>query len=164
MIRIAISLSLVFALAACGGGFPFGRKAANGPAEPAGIGLTRPMTRPSGLGNAPPPGARTAEEFDTTTAAEREAAKAPSAGGAALGSTVAGLGDPTRAGFWLETPLVTAEGPGRVVYAKSGASAQVLLIPIDGAATAGSRLSLAAMRVLGVPLTELVELQVFAGQ
>ena len=36
-----------------------------------------------------------------------------------------------------------------------------LRIPIEGPPTAGSRISLAALRVLGVPLNELIELRVF---
>lgn len=74
--------------------------------------------------------------------------------------TVASLGDPGRAGMWLETPLVQQETPGKVRVGSSGASASVTLIPIKGAASAGSRLSLAAMRELGASLGDLVELDV----
>jgi len=77
--------------------------------------------------------------------------------------TVAGLGDPTRPGLWLETPLVQAKGPGRVRLVSGGASVQVTLLPAPGVATAGSRLSLAAMRELGAPLSDLVELEVSPG-
>ena len=101
--------------------------------------------------------------FDTTTAEEREAAAKPASGGGLIGQTVAGLGDPTRPGIWLETPLVQTEQPGRVVLASTGASAQVTLIPLAAEATAGSRLSLAAMRVLEAPLSDLVEIRVFSG-
>ncbi|MHA6345602.1 hypothetical protein ACXYMW_08830, partial [Roseivivax sp. CAU 1761] len=66
-------------------------------------------------------------------------------------------------GFWLETPLVSAETKGRVVYPQTGKSAQVDLIPIGGAATAGSRISLAAMRLIEAPLTDLPTVEVFAG-
>ena len=54
-----------------------------------------------------------------------------------------------------------APAQGRVEYPETGKSAQVELIPIDGAATAGSRISLPAMRLLGAPLTGLVTLRVF---
>jgi hypothetical protein len=37
----------------------------------------------------------------------------------------------------------------------------VTLLPIPGASTAGSRMSLDAMRQIGVPLTELVEVTVY---
>jgi hypothetical protein len=74
--------------------------------------------------------------------------------------TVAGLGDPTRPGLWLETPLVQAAGAGRVRLVSGGASVQVTLLPTAGEASAGSRLSLDAMRQLGAPLTELFELVV----
>ena len=100
----------------------------------------------------------------TTTIEERTAAAAVETGGeTSLGKTIVSLGDPTRPGFWIETPLVKAPGQGRVLYAATGQSSQVALIPIDGPATAGSRMSLPAMRLIGVPLTGLVEVDVFSG-
>lgn len=131
-------------------------------------GQARPQARPDAVQSAasrPPTTARTVEEFDTTTAEERQAAATPAAaaGGTLLGSTIVSLGDPARPGFWIETPLASAAGTGRVVYPGTGQSAQVELIPIDGPATAGSRMSLAAMRLIGVPLTGLAEVQVFSG-
>ncbi|MFP4328309.1 MAG: hypothetical protein ACLFQL_09895 [Paracoccaceae bacterium] len=80
----------------------------------------------------------------------------------ALGRTVASLGDPAEPGLWLETPLVTAQRPGRVELAGTGRSAEVELRPSGGAAGSGSRVSLDAMRALDAPLTGLPELQVFA--
>ena len=113
---------------------------------------------------APPPDARTAEQFDTTTAEDRaevlKAAAAPAQSNA-LGTTVASLGDPSDPGFWLKTPLVTTEQPGRVEYAAAGTKVAVTLIPIDGPVTGGSRLSLPAMRLLEAPLTGLPEVTVF---
>ena len=130
-------------------------------------GQIRPNARPEALNTtvvAPPPDARTVEDFDTTTTAEREAAASVSEGGEqALGSTIISLGDPARPGFWIETPLVKAAGTGRVLLPDTGKSAQVDLIPMDGPATAGSRLSLPAMRLIEAPLTGLVEVQVFSG-
>ena len=128
-------------------------------------GQVRPQSRPAETDAAarrPPATARTVDEFDTTTAEEREAAAAPAAASAerSLGTTVVSLGDPARPGFWLETSLVSEAGSGRVVYPETGQSAQVDLIPIDGG---GSRMSLPAMRLIGVPLTGLVEVQVFSG-
>ena len=78
-------------------------------------------------------------------------------------STIAGLGDPGKPGLWLETPLVTAQGPGRIRLASGGGTVAVTLLPVPGESTAGSRLSLEAMRQLGAPLTELVELTVTPG-
>lgn len=76
---------------------------------------------------------------------------------------MATLGSPTEPGFWLRTPLVPAQRAGRVVDPASGKAAQVTLMPMPGAqAGAGSQISLAALRVLGVPLTAVVEVQVFA--
>ena len=109
----------------------------------------------------PPQNARTVEEFDTTTVEERVEAAAPATGGSSLGTTIASLGDPTRAGFWLETPLVDAPSKGRVVFPGSGKSAQVDLIPIDAPDGAGSRISLAAMRLIEAPLTDLPTVEVF---
>lgn len=77
--------------------------------------------------------------------------------------TVAGLGDPARAGMWMETPLVSEQRPARIVVSRTAKAAHVTLIPSGGAPSAGSRLSLEAMRVLGLPLTDLVELDVYLG-
>ena len=128
------------------------------PVEPAPQVTTTPL--------APSPTARTAEEFDTTTDEERAAAiaaaeAAPPASGP-LGSTVASLGDPARPGLWIETPLVGASAKGRVTNSANGKSVEVDLIPISGPKSAGSRLSLAAMRSIEAPLTELPTVEVFA--
>ncbi|WP_223424900.1 hypothetical protein [Tateyamaria pelophila] len=80
-----------------------------------------------------------------------------------LGRTVASLGDAAEPGLWLKTPLVAVEGPGRVTYPATGRNTSVTLIPIDGPATAGSRLSLQAMQALGASLTGLPEIEVSAG-
>ncbi|WP_235953066.1 hypothetical protein [Salipiger sp. PrR002] len=112
----------------------------------------------------PPASARTEEEFDTTSVEERAAAAAaPSSSERQLGSTVASLGDPAEPGFWLETPLVSSVTKGRVVYPGTGKSAQVELRPIEGPASGGSRISLAAMRLIGAPLTDLPTITVYAG-
>ncbi|SLN27389.1 hypothetical protein PSA7680_01223 [Pseudoruegeria aquimaris] len=112
-----------------------------------------------------PQNAVTVEDFDTTTAAERAEAEvvAAPAGEALLGRTVASLGDPTLGGFWLETPLAAKPGPGRITSVATGKSVAVELRPLDAARSAGSRLSLAAMRLLEVPLTDLPELDVYGG-
>ncbi len=110
-----------------------------------------------------PPAARTVTQFDTTTEEQKAAAVAggASAAGVDLGVTIASLGAPSEPGFWLKTPLVDAPAKGRVSYAPSGKSVQVDLIPIDGPKTAGSRMSLSAMRLIGAPFTELPEVRVF---
>ncbi|NVK97936.1 hypothetical protein KQ247_03035 [Ruegeria pomeroyi] len=76
--------------------------------------------------------------------------------------TVAGLGDPTIPGRWMETALVEQERNGRVVVRKTGATAHVTLIPAGGDPGSGSRLSLEAMRALLAPIDELVELDVYS--
>ena len=105
----------------------------------------------------PPAAAQTAEDFDTTTEAERRAAAAPAAGGRLLGRTVGALGDVREGGFWLKTPLVSTRAKGRVVSVETGKAAEVDLIPVEG----GSQLSLAAMRLLGLGLTDLPQLEVY---
>ncbi|WP_184564032.1 hypothetical protein [Sulfitobacter undariae] len=114
---------------------------------------------------APPPSraANTQATLDTTTPEQRKKAAAPVApqtGTKSLGSTVASLGSPTEPGFWLKTPLVKSETMGRVTNKANGKSSAVRLIPIDGPATGGSRLSLPAMRLIEASLTELTELTV----
>ena len=133
------------------------------------VAVIRPQARPSGLNakvKAPPKSARTVDQFDTTSAAEKvEAAKAaadPVAKSNRLGVTIASLGSPADPGFWLETPLVDVITPGRVVYPANGKAVVVELRPIAGPKTAGSRMSLPAMRVIEAPLTGLPEVEVFA--
>ncbi|MBM7067792.1 hypothetical protein [Actibacterium sp. 188UL27-1] len=105
-------------------------------------------------------GARTADDFDTTTAEERAAATAtaPSGGRRELGRTIASLGDPTDPGFWAETGLVTSAQEGRLSYPASGKTVTVELRPSGTDPAAGSRVSLAAFRALEAPLTDLPEL------
>ena len=106
---------------------------------------------------------RTAETLDSTTEAERQAAVAAAETGAAreLGRTVASLGAPGEPGLWLRTPLVREPARGRVDYPATGKSVAVDLIPLDAPEGAGSRLSLAAFRLIDAPLTELPELRVY---
>jgi hypothetical protein len=150
--RLLLAFAAMALLAGCGGRFP---------------GLRTPEPAPVAGAVAPLPtgGASTAEEFDTSTVAERTAAAAAPAQAAEtpLGTTVASLGNPAEPGFWLETPLVAATGPGRVVLASTGKSVQVELRPIDAAPGSGSRISLGALRLLGVALTDLPEIEVYAG-
>lgn len=120
---------------------------------------------PSGAVAPPPPrGARTADEFDTTTAEQRAQAQSatPDATETRLGETVASLGDPTQTGFWIKTPLTRTAGPGRIENPATGKSAKVDLIPLDGPESGGSQVSLAALRLLDAPLTDLPTLVVYA--
>lgn len=124
-------------------------------------GVVRPEARPSDS-VAPPAGARTAEAFDTTTEQERAAAvSGPSGQEQRVGVTIASLGDVSETGLWMKTPLVNAPGKGRVVHPPTGKSVAVELIPLEGDAGAGSQLSLAAMRLLEVGLTDLPEVEVY---
>jgi hypothetical protein len=71
--------------------------------------------------------------------------------GLILGFAVASLGDASMPGLWMETPLVSTEGPGRVV-GPDGRTVAVTLRPSGGGPGTGSRLSLQAMQALGVDL------------
>ncbi|MEP5732436.1 MAG: hypothetical protein ABJL67_24060 [Sulfitobacter sp.] len=109
----------------------------------------------------PSPVARTPEALDTTTPEQRAAAAAPAqTSGATLGKTVVSLGSPTEPGLWLKTPLVQSEVQGRVTNPATGKSSLVTLIPLDGPDTAGSRMSLAALRLIEASLTDLTEVEV----
>lgn len=142
------ALSLSLALAACAALEP--KPAAPVAAEPA---VVAPAPAPV-IGGA----GKTAAALDSTTAAERAAAvAAPAAAGRELGRVTVALGPPADQGFWLKSALVTAPGKGRVVTA-SGASVAVDLVPGAG----GGLLSLAAYRALGLDLTALPEVTVFA--
>ena len=136
--------------------------AASGTATPA----TAPSAAPATLDPTPPPpppaAARTVDDFDTTTAEDRaEALAAPAAPvSASLGTTIATLGPPAEPGIWIKTPLTQTLQMGRVSY--NGRDASVELRPSGKDAGAGSQISLAAMRVLDIPLTALAEVEVFA--
>jgi len=110
----------------------------------------------------PVPAARNAAEFDTTTDAQKAAAAAPpTTGERRLGSTIASLGDPSQPGFWIKTPLTKSEADGRIVNPANGRSAKVRLMPLDGPASGGSQVSLPALQLLGVSLTDLPTLEVY---
>ncbi|GAA6200373.1 hypothetical protein [Aquicoccus sp. SU-CL01552] len=118
-----------------------------------------------GLGKSDAPQVQEAEPLPPASDSlpdEPPVAAVPQAADGGLGRTVVGLGDPGKTGLWMETPLVTAGGKGRVVWPTTGRWVAVALIPAGGEVTAGSRLSLEAFRILGAPLTELIEVEVYA--
>lgn len=149
MLRALLALALVASLAGCGGGF-------------------RPLSflnRDREASAVPPPSvASEIEEEEAEGAANEDEAEAPVTAPATgvLGTTVASLGDPTRSGLWLETPLVSAETPGRL-EAENGNTVEVTLLPSGGAPGSGSRISIMAMQALGLGLTDLPTLTVIAG-
>jgi len=163
-----LSIALVFTLAGCAGGLPDlrnggllkGLKGTRTP-EPRATPQQAPITSSPLV--SPPADATTAEDFDTTTSADRETAllTPPDGSDGRIGTTIASLGDPAESGFWIKTPLVSEQTSGRVVYEVSGRSVQVQLIPSGGAVGSGSQVSLATMRLLDAPLTELPELVVY---
>ena len=98
-----------------------------------------------------------AAALDQTSEAEKAAALAEISGARELGVVVAALGSPAEQGFWLSAAIIATTAPGRVETA-SGQSVAVELRPGQG----GALLSLAAYRALGLALTDLPELTVFA--
>ena len=84
-------------------------------------------------------------------------AAAPTTGETSLGKVAVTLGNATEPGFWLRGAVVKTAGKGRVETA-TGQSVQVDLIPGEGSA----QLSLGAFRALGLSLTALPEVTVFA--
>lgn len=156
LVRVSAVFGLSVMLAGCAGlGDMFG-------APPSDVedAATRPMPRPVDSAPVPAENAATVEEFDTTTAEERAAAAAPQERPAReLGMMVASLGDPTEPGFWAKTTLVSEVQQGRLVYPQTNKSVLVELRPADEGSN--GQVSLAALRVLGAPLTALPELTVF---
>lgn len=149
----AISMILVTSLAGCGGGIGFG-SGGGGMFGGLGSGLfggdraqpTAAMPSDDGELNGET-GLATGEGADAATAS-------PGGDGLILGFAVASLGDATQPGLWMETPLVSAEGPGRVV-GPDGRTVAVTLRPSGGGPGTGSRLSIQAMQALGLDLTSL---------
>lgn len=78
-----------------------------------------------------------------------------------LGKTVASLGLIDETGFWLQTPLVQSPVDGRIIYLKTGTSINLRLLPNGQTAGSGSQISIAAMKVLGISIVDLVEVQVY---
>lgn len=121
----------------------------------------------AGLSEALPANRRTAEDFDTTTAEERAVAVAaaeqvPEEAERLLGTTIASLGDAAEPGLWLKTPLVSAVTQGRIADPDRGTTVLVELRPLPGPPSGGSQISLAALRLLEVPLTDLPTVEVYA--
>lgn len=132
-------------------------------APPATSTPTTPARAESGITEAAlqrPASARTVAALDAS-AAEKAAASRPAGTGVRLGTTIASLGDATKGGFWIRTPLVKETGKGRLVDRSTGKSVNVDLIPLPGPASAGSQVSLSALTTLGVGLTDLPEVEVY---
>lgn len=111
----------------------------------------------SGTGTPKPPSA-----LDVATSQERLAAsqRVKLTSSKYLGSTIASLGNPAETGFWLKTPLVEKTQPGRIVSRETGKSVNVTLMPLETQGS-GSQVSLSAMRLMGVSLIGLPEINVY---
>lgn len=130
--------------------------ATNAPAPPVTPPVTPPVStqNPMVLGQGAP-----AAALDQTSDAEKTAAlNAPATGGEReLGKVTVTLGSPAEPGIWLRSALVSTAGKGRVVTS-GGQSVAVDLLP----GTGGAQLSLAAYLALGLSLTALPEVTVYA--
>ena len=76
-----------------------------------------------------------------------------------LGVETATLGDASLGGLWAQTRYVSQPTPGRIRVPSTGSSVEVELRPSGGA---GARLSLSAMRQLGLSLTSIAEVEISA--
>lgn len=153
--KLPLGLSLALVISGCGENVFWKKREVAKPTPVEEVTVTKPEVV------APPKEAKTVEDFDTTTVKDRqEAVKVDQEAGKRLGQTVLSLGSPTEPGFWVKTPLVQKKHAGRVRILASGAAANVILMPIEGDGRA-SQISLAAMRVLKLGLTDLPEAELF---
>lgn len=148
MKHIALMLVLIVPLAGCAGAW--GRTKAIFAPKPQQTQLQSLTT-----------GGQSAAALDSASTAQVAAAMASPATGAntarPLGQIAVALGSPAQQGFWLKSPLTRAPAKGRVALA-NGRAVNVDLQPGTGGAT----LSLSAYRALGLALTDLPQVQVFA--
>ena len=155
MMKHAISMVAVLTLAGCGGGTGGGLFGGGGDGLfGGGGGLFDRDRAPTTTAMAPDtetprPEARTGDDPEAAGTGEEA-----EGGGLILGFAVASLGDASVSGLWMETPLVSTEGPGRVV-GPDGRTVAVTLRPSGGGPGSGSRLSLQAMQALGIDLAAL---------
>lgn len=172
MKKIMFALSPVVVLAACNtlqwnsdilGGSSTGveQRPVGEPGAPLSA-LTTEQLPPSGAFD----GSAATEQAEGTTVlnTDSHAGTGSSAAGSGTGfqgraSTVASLGDPALPGMWMETSLVRTEQVA-LLRSSNGKEVRVTLKPASGASATSGRLSISAMRALGAPLTELVELEV----
>ncbi|MFP5479335.1 MAG: hypothetical protein ACLGIE_06540 [Alphaproteobacteria bacterium] len=155
MRHLATISLLALGLAGCGEVTGGNREPVTGPSAP------QPATEVAPAVGATALGARavSAAALDTTTAEQKAAAlSAPAATGErSLGKVVVALGPPAEQGLWLSTALVDAPVQGRIETA-GGKSLTLELRP----GTGGALLSLAAYQALGLSLTQLPEVTVYA--
>ncbi|MFD1881411.1 hypothetical protein [Paracoccus pacificus] len=122
---------------------------------------TTTVTTPSGsTTTTAPAGSTTVVTTDAspTAQATSETPVVTVKSGGKLGTSVASLGDPAQGGNWVKTSLVKAPTKGRVTVAGGSKSVNVDLLPGTGA----TQMSLSAMRALGVDITELPSVDLYA--
>ncbi len=168
--RLCLPLFLSLALAGCANLPGFGREGRGGQVEDLDMAVLRPdaetqrpQMRPDGRAAGIGGAGQRPEALDQTSDVERAAALAPPAARTQmLGETLAGLGSPAEPGLWLRTGLVSRVTQGRVETQDGSRSLRVELRPSGAVAGSGSQLSLSGFTTLGLPLTQLVSLRVFA--
>ncbi|WP_103256735.1 D-galactarate dehydratase [Tabrizicola aquatica] len=155
MRHIPLISLLVLGLAGCAALQGEGNGPVTGPSAPQPATEFAPAVTTTALGAQ----AVSADALDSTTAEEKAAAlAAPAAGGErALGKVVVALGPPAEQGIWLSTTLVDKLVQGRI-ETSAGKSLTLELRPGSG----GALLSLAAFQALGLSLTDLPEVTVYA--
>ncbi len=167
--RIILFFTASFILSACSAtsSFPTFKKdkplRVEGTAETIILDADKPKMRaekqpnPQNLGRITVADAAKVSDTELKAAASKPAAQTTKR----LGKTIVSLGLLDEAGFWLQTPLVASETEGRVVNAVSGKSANIRLIPNGAPSGSGSQMSIAAMQLLGIAITDLAEVEVF---
>ncbi|MGR3468009.1 MAG: hypothetical protein ACU0CI_09025 [Shimia sp.] len=165
----------VMAVVLAGCAVPQLRPAASGEAAPASAitataapevtanGQTRPVQRPAGLSATPATPATPASAAPPIAPTPRPTVGAAPAATGLIGATIVSLGNPAEPGLWVRTPLVDARRPGRARVPGTSDGIDVTLIPIEGADTAGSRMSLQAMQALGLDITGLPTVELLPG-
>lgn len=102
------------------------------------------------------------DQTELNVEALEQVAEAPVASDGAevfLGTEIGALGDPTEAGLWAKTTLVSEVTTGRLFDPATGMGVEVELRPLaDGT---GLQVSLLAMRTLLLSLTDLPALEIY---
>lgn len=153
MTRVLASLGIALSLAGCATLNQIG--AGSAPQQSPELAPTAKPVSVQPLGNR----GYSAASLDKTSAEEKKAALAVTASGSEklLGKSVVALGPPAEAGLWIQSPHVKSVGQGRIT-APNGKSLGVELRP----ATGGALLSFSAYQALGLDLTSLPEITLYA--
>lgn len=131
---------------------------ASATSEPTNTAVTEIENNPGTEGGADPETTPdTAEVSAEATPPEAAAPISAPTGPTTLGEVTVALGDPTDAGLWVKSKLVTANTPGRVVT-QTGRTLALTLRPLPSGSDGSAQISLAALQELGLPLVGLAPL------